>query len=186
MRPALIIGLVIVVAVLIGLVAGLSIVIFRGDGATATANLAASPPVAPTSPVDPQITPPAASSPSAPMLPADAASTPAASPGIIEELRRARAASEAAAAAQAEAAAVEAGAAAEAANLLSEEIIQWLSRATVSGVRLSERENRVLLNGRAYTEGEFVNYTLGLKVLVIQETRILFVDPNDKKYMKRL
>jgi len=34
--------------------------------------------------------------------------------------------------------------------------------------------------------GEYVNFKLGLKVMIIQEKRILFVDENGKKYMKRL
>lgn len=66
-------------------------------------------------------------------------------------------------------------------------VIDWLSQARVSGVRLSpEKENRVLLNNRAYEPGEIVHSGLDIKVLVIQESRILFVDGNGKKYVKRL
>jgi hypothetical protein len=38
----------------------------------------------------------------------------------------------------------------------------------------------------SYSVGETVNLGLGLKVLIIQEKRILFIDPNGKKYLKQV
>lgn len=111
-------------------------------------------------------------------------------PSVVNELRKAREAAEAQAAAEAKAAAAAAKAAEEeaarAAAAPSDAIIEWLGKAKVSAVRLSDTESKVILNGQTYTVGEFVNYKLGLKVLVIQEKRLLFVDKNGKKYMKRL
>ena len=68
----------------------------------------------------------------------------------------------------------------------SQEIIKWLGRATISGVRLSPRGNKVILNNRANSVGEFVNISLAIKILIIQEKRILFVDANGKRYLKQL
>lgn len=191
--PALIIGLALTVAVLIGLVVGLSIVIFTGDSTTqppAQTNAAPPPeriaPVIPAAsePIDPQMTPPASS-----QTPAESTA-----PDVVAELRRAReaavakaqaeaqAADEAAAAAEAEAAAAQKAAAAKP----SQAVIEWLGASKISGVRLSGSESRVILNGDAYSAGDEVNFSLGLKVLVIQENRVLFEDRNGKKYMKRL
>lgn len=200
MKPGLIIGLIVVVAVLIGLVAGLSIVLFKGSSAPAktTAQVANTQVQAPT-PVPTPITaspsatatpePVAASTekiePVAPQtagtntLPLEREETPA----VVDELRKAREAAEAKLAAEAKAAEE---AAAKAAAKPSQDIIDWLSLAQVSGVKLSETESKVILNGDAYAVGEYVNYALGLKVMIIQEKRILFVDDNGKKYLKRL
>jgi rRNA maturation endonuclease Nob1 len=192
-RPALIIGLALTVAVLIGLVVGLSIVLFTGDSTAqppSQANATQPPerlaPVKPAAsePIEPQMTPPASSR-------APAEST---APDVVAELRRAReaavakaqaeaqAAAEAAAEAEAEAAAAQKAASAKP----SREVIEWLGASKISGVRLSGSDSRVILNGNAYSVGDEVNFSLGLKVLVIQETRILFEDRNGKKYMKRL
>jgi type IV secretory pathway VirB10-like protein len=193
MRPALVIGLVITVAMLVGLVAGLSVVIFKGDPAPPAEYAAQTTqpvlePPAPASltesPVDPQITPPAAST---------VGEAPPA-PSVVEELRKAREATEAAAAAQAKAAQEKAAAlakaseeaAARAAAQPSEDIIEWLGRARITGVRLSDTESKVILNGKTYGVGEYVHFKLGLKVMVIQEQRVLFIDENGKKYLKRL
>jgi len=193
LRPTLVVGLVIALAVLLGLVAGLSVVLFKGESAApaqppATAPLAgtAAPAPAPDTPVDPPITPPSATARVKPEA--------APAPGVVEELRRAREATEAEAAAQAEAAAAKAAAEAKAAEVEaaraaaqpSEDIIDWLGRAKLSGVRLSDTESKVILNGQAYAVGEYVNFKLGLKVMIIQESRVLFMDNNGKKYMKRL
>ncbi len=63
-------------------------------------------------------------------------------------------------------------------------IIAWLAESTITGVRLGE-SNRVVLNNRAFQVGETVNYELGIKVRVIQETRILFEDIHGNRYIKR-
>ncbi len=191
LSPTLVIGLVIAVAVLIGLVVGLSVVIFKGDStpaAPANTQVAAANPAAPTpSPtntVEPQVK----------AAPVTAAVEPAPAPSVVNELRKAREAAEAEAAAQAQAAAAKAAAEAKAAEKAaaraaaqpSEDIITWLGSAKLTGVRISETESKVIVNGNAYTVGEYVNFKLGLKVMIIQETRVLFVDNNGKKYMKRL
>ena len=41
------------------------------------------------------------------------------------------------------------------------------------------------MNGDAYSVGEHVNFELGLKVLAVEESRILFIDEAGKKYLKR-
>lgn len=190
MSPTLVIGLVIAVAVLIGLVVGLSVVIFKGDPTPPPQQVASS--RAPTAPVPtvptvqplPQISQPAPTT--------SAKVTP--EPTVVDELRKAREAAEAEEAAQAKLAAENAAAAAKAAEEVasraaakpSEDIIQWLGTAKLSGVKISETESKAIINGNAYSVGEFVNFKLGLKVMIIQEQRVLFIDNNGKKYMKRL
>lgn len=197
LSPKLVIGLVIAVAVLVGLVAGLSIVIFTQDSSPSSET--ALPPSAPSepesiiqeptsltsSPIDPQITPPASIS---PIIARDPGSS------VVDELRKAREAAEAAAASQAQAEAEQAAAeakareeaAARAAAQPSKEIISWLGAAKLSGVRISASGNKAILNGNAFSVGEYVNFKLGLKIMLIQEERVLFIDNNGKKYMKRL
>jgi hypothetical protein len=102
---------------------------------------------------------------------------------VVEELRQAREAVEAKAAAETKAAEE---AAAKAAAKPSQDIINWLARAKISGVKISATESRVILNGKSYTAGEYVNFGLGLKLMLIQEKRVLFIDKNEQKYMKRL
>lgn len=188
LRPALVIGLALTVAILIGLVVGLSIVIFTDDSTTeptvqtsAPAGSTTSAPkqLDPATPganesITPQITPPAQSQ-------ANAGSSPG--PNIVEELRLAREAAEAKAASEAQAAAA---AKARAAAEPNQAIIEWLGASKISGVRLAGDNSRVILNGEAFSIGEVVNFSLGLEVLLIQETRVLFEDVNGKRYMKRL
>jgi F0F1-type ATP synthase assembly protein I len=196
MKPGLVIGLVVVVALLLGLVAGLSIVLLKVGEPAAVAQQASPSPekVAATEPA------PAPSAPNEtgattpePIEPQKTSSTETAAlergskVPLVEELRKAREAAEAKAAAEAQAAreAAEA-AAAKAAAEPSQEIIDWLSRAKITGVKLSSAESKVILNGEPYAVGEYVNYALGLKVMVVQEKRVLFVDDNGKKYLKRI
>jgi len=203
-KPMLFIGLLIAVAVLIGLVGGLSVVLFKGDDSppvasqtagasqetSAQAGSTASTPEK--SATAPEVINPAV--PSTETAPTVSPMERESSSAVVEELRKAREAAEAKAAAEAEAALAEAKAAEEAAEEAaaraaaepSQEIIDWLARAQISGVKLSGTNSKVILNGESYAVGEFVNFALGLKVMVIQEKRILFVDENGKKYMKRL
>jgi pyruvate/2-oxoglutarate dehydrogenase complex dihydrolipoamide acyltransferase (E2) component len=190
MSPTLVIGLVIAVAVLVGLVMGLSVVIFKGDEAPASM---AQNQAAPAANIALQTAPEA----SPQQVDTAAKAAPAASqekveltqaqettvPSVVEELRKAREAAEAQAVAEAKAAEE---AAARAAAKPSEDIIDWLGKAKISGVKLSDAESKVILNGKPYSVGEFVNFKLGLKVMIIQEKRVLFVDNNGKKYLKRL
>jgi len=209
MKPSVIIGLVVAVAVLLGLVIGLSLMLLNsrdtpaqaaptpGTPSTSSApmhtpaNTQAAPAPATAAPAADEITP--AKEPiAATALPAKAAG-PATGPTnllertetspVVEELRHVRAAAESRAAAEAQAAQE---AAQRAAAQPSQEIIDWLARAQISGVRLSANESRVILNGKSYLAGEYVHMGLGLKVLIIEEERVLFVDDNGKKYLKRL
>ena len=180
-KSGLLIGLVAGIAVLIGLVAGLTIVVLRKDPAPVAQQAATLPaPAKQIAPATPVIQPLAA-----PTQPLEQDS-----PSVLNDLRIARVAAEAKAAADATSAKqVEAAkqlAATKAAAKPSQDIIQWLGKSKISGVRLSTSGNKVILNNNAYLVGETVNVGLGLKVLIIQEKRILFIDPNGKKYLKQL
>ncbi|CAA6677002.1 MULTISPECIES: hypothetical protein [unclassified Lentimonas] len=190
-KSGLLVGLVAGIALLIGLVAGLLIVLLRSEPAPVVQQA--------TAPVSATVTTPAPSPPATlqPLAPAPETSTAATkqgAPSVLEELRIAReaaeakAAAEALAATEAEAAALAAKQAAEAAAAAkpSMDIIQWLSDAKISGVRLSGSASKVILNNKAYAVGDTVNLVLDLKVMAIQETRILFVDANGKKYTKQV
>jgi rRNA maturation endonuclease Nob1 len=200
MKPSLMIGLVIAVALLLGLVAGLSVVLLKDNSAPIQQVSESTPPtVAQVTPIaPPAITQRAPAAPIAPFEPARPLAQETieeqVGPTVIEELRLARQAAEAKAEAEAIAAqeaeakriAAEEEAARKAAAKPSQDIINWLGQAKVSGVRLSETGSKVILNGKAYAVGETVHYGLGLKVLIVQEKRILFIDTNGKKYMKTL
>jgi rRNA maturation endonuclease Nob1 len=199
MNRNLLIGLTIAVALLIGLVVGLSVRLLKGGNSSTTAPQTLTQQAAPTqNNTASQSTELTQAAPLAPSVPLAQTAIPtqaeSAAPSVVEELRKAREAAEAEAAAQAklvaEKAALEAQAKQEAAERAaakpSEDIIQWLSRAKLSGVRLSKTDSKVILNGKAYSTGEYVNFKLGLKVMAIQDSRVLFVDGNGKKYLKRL
>jgi rRNA maturation endonuclease Nob1 len=201
MNRKLVIGLVIAVAVLVGLVVGLSVTIFQKDNSSEPQQLAQSP----TNHNRPSVTEPEINTTSTDTtdklsshaLKTQTSTASTASPQelapqntVVDELRKARQAAEAEAALQAklasEKAEKEALAAQKAAAKPSEDIITWLAHAKLSGVRMSKTDSKVILNGKAYSTGEFVNFKLGLKVMAIQKERVLFVDGNGKKYMKRL
>lgn len=180
----LIFGLIAAVALLVGLVAGLSIVLLQKDGANQTVGnrtVMAEPVVdEPVVPATKTITP------SEPIqaMNAPKAQSSGGQENILETLRKAREEAEAKAA-------TEAAAAAEAQRIANmppnEKIIEWLSQAKVTGVRMStEGNSKAIINNDAYSVGELVHYSMGLKLIVIQETRLLFEDANGKRYMKRL
>ena len=198
MQPMVIIGLIALVALLIGVAAGLSVVLLKGDSAeppTVAGNETPSAPAtgsdvpspakmtteAPPAPLDP-ITPTATETFQTPTPARSESESSDAAPALVEELRLAREAAEAKAQAEAEAEA-QATATAEA---NTPAIVEWLTESRISGVRLSPTNSKVILNGEAYGEGEYVNYQLGLKVIRIEETRVLFADDSGKKYMKRI
>ncbi len=197
-HPGLIVGLIVAVALLVGIVVGLSIVLFRGDSdAPEAPQVALEQPIVPARtalpPVEPlnpsggekPVSEQASSSPEPrqTLAPADPGPTVAAqaesAPGIVEELRKAREAAEA----KAEA---EAAAAARAAAEPKATIVEWLTQSRINGVKISDETSKVIMNGDAYAVGEYVNFGLGLKVLLVEEARVLFIDENGKKYMKRL
>lgn len=173
LKPGLLIGLIVGIAVLIGLVAGLTIIVLRNDPAPAAQQATA--PVAAPAFSQPALQPLTAAQPSS----APVQTSNSGSPSVLDELRQARQAAEAKAA-------EDTLATKKTAAQPSQDIIKWLSKARVSGVRLSGSGNKVILNNKAYSVGDTVNLALGLKVLIIQEKRILFVAPNGKKYMKQI
>lgn len=183
----LIIGLAVAFAVLIGLVAGLVVVLIKKE---TTSEQTAVTQAAPTlSPVQNSALP--APEPSAPTIQPQSTRTDFiglqknSQPSPLEELRTAREAAEAKALAEAEAASqAEEEAKIKAAIQPKPEIIEWLSTARINGVKLAGADSKVILNGKAFGIGETVNYNLKVKVLVVQEKRILFVDDNGTKYMK--
>jgi pyruvate/2-oxoglutarate dehydrogenase complex dihydrolipoamide acyltransferase (E2) component len=192
--PGLIVGLALMVAILIGLVVGLSIAIFKGDSnAPPAAQTNGTPTLETSTPTQLKPATPATGEPVAPQIIQPARSQTNAgstTPNVVEELRRAREAAEAKAQAEAQAAA-KAAAEAEAAQTAAEAepnqaVIEWLGTSTISGVRLAGEASRVILNGEAFSVGEMVNFSLGLKVIVIQENRVLFEDSEGTKYMKHL
>lgn len=214
MSPGLVVGLIVVVALLIGIIAGLSVVLLKDD--PAPVEITEQPAVAPLEPIATPAPAPAPAQPApsvaspvvaattqpaatpapitAPAPPPVAAPAPTPEPSVLDQLRVAREAAEAKAAeekarriaAEAENARLAAEAARKAAIKPSQDIISWLSGTKISGVRLSETGSKAILNGKAYAVGETVNFKLGLKVLLIQEQRVLFIDGNGKKYLKRL
>lgn len=194
MKPGLIIGLIVAVALLFGLVIGLSLVLFKnGSGGDSTQIAQQAQQTKPESAPAQESFIPAPQEPVAPIAPPPVANSETsplereAMPPVIEELRKAREATEAKAAAEAAAEAKAAEeAAARAAAEPSQKIIDWLTEAQVTGVKLSATNSKVILNGKSYGVGEYVNFALGLKIMIIQEERILFVDKNGQKYMKRL
>lgn len=196
MKPGLIIGLVVAVAILLGLVAGLSVMLLKGGDAAPSAQQASAPPAAHKLPIEGNSPKPTSEASTASATTVESLKpilTPPAKPpsaleretttGVVEDLREARKAAQAKAAAEAKA---REEAAAHAAAPANQNIIDWLARAQISGVKLSETESKVILNGKSYSVGEYANFPLGLKVLLIQEKRVFFVDNNGKKYMKRL
>ena len=165
-------------AVMLGLIAVLAVMLLKDEPA----------------PLPELATQPSIQTPTPAAIPTPAPTTQESSPEVLAELQRAREAAEAEAERQREAelaaAAAQKAAAEEAARKAAAKpnpkIIDWLSKVTISGVRLSGTESKVLLNQDAYGVGDTVNYNLGLKVYIIQEKRVLFIDQNDKKYLKRL
>jgi len=187
-KPGMIIGVLIALAILIGTIAGLILVIFQKDSPTAVASTPAPNQPIMTAPETPAPTPAPAPKPvtqtfTAPS-PTPATPTTAESElSVLEELRLAREAAEAKAAEEA----ADAKRAAEiAAAPPNQAIIDWLSESKVTGVRMSGENSKAVINNKAYEAGELVHYGLGLKLIVIQESRLLFEDANGKRYMKRL
>jgi flagellar basal body-associated protein FliL len=179
-KPSLVIGLITAIVILIGLIAGLTVVMLL----TKPAPTEQQAPLQTMLPVAPAV-PSSTMEPIRSAVPTLTANQPNEqnSSDVLEELHVARQAAEAKAAAE-----TAARQATEARTMAkpSQEIIEWLGRATISGVRLSPASNKVILNNRAYSVGEFVNSSLAIKILIIQEKRILFVDANGKKYLKQL
>ena len=180
-HKGIVLGTVAGFAILIGLVAGLTVLLLSGD--TPQATPVAQPAVA----VQPPNTRPMAAAP-APLVAQAPATTPE---DTLAALAAARQAAEAEAAKQRDAKIAAQTAADEAARSAAAtpdaKIIDWLSKVKLVGVRLADDGNsKVILNNDVYGIGDTVNYSLGLSILIIQEKRVLFVDRNDKKYVKRL
>lgn len=65
-----------------------------------------------------------------------------------------------------------------------DKIIAWIARAEITGVRPGDN-GKLILNGRILNAGETANYTLGVKIVAIEETRVLFEDESGTRYLKR-
>jgi len=191
MKPSLAIGMIACIALLIGLIVGLSVVLIKDKSSTGVETTQAPP-----APIAATTAPPAELAPASTPASVPATDTPLATdklenePDVIAALEAAREAAVAKAAAEAEAAAMKAEAEAEAARVAAmppnQMTLNWLEEAQVSGVRISSTESKVILNGKAYSVGDFAHYGLGLKVLSIEQDRIFFIAANGKKYMKQL
>ena len=190
-KRGLLIGLSIGIAGLLGLVAGLAITLFQQQAAPQAA-MADTPQPTPQAMPAPSTAPiQAIQAPSAPATSSSAALTaasiaggdstsPTSSEAILRELQQARADAQTQAATDAQS---PKGKETIPAN---QEVINWLSLSQISGIRLSDSGNKVILNNKAYAAGETVHFGLGLKVLIIQQSRVFFIDAMGKKYMKRL
>ncbi|MEM8868448.1 MAG: hypothetical protein AAGC73_09290 [Verrucomicrobiota bacterium] len=180
--PGLIIGLIVGIAVLIGLVAGLTIILLQKEPAPAPSQTQIASTIAAATPQAPAATAPTATAPAAPVTaaveappapaPAESPVTGSPAPSILAELGAARAEVEE----QAEAAAIQAR------TPSSPSVRTWLSTAQVAGVRISERGNKAIINGKTYQAGEMIDYELELEVLSIQQGQIILRDANRKEY----
>lgn len=189
-NKGLALGIIAGFSLLIGVVAGLTVLLLSGDDQQPAPLAEAQQPAKVEAPA-PAPQPAVAASP-APTSSAPTTSAPTSSANdTLSELAAAREAAEAEAAKQREAMlaaqAAEEEAARKAAATPDPKIIDWLSKVKLAGVRIADNgDSKVLLNNDAYGAGDTVNYSLGVKVLIIQESRVLFVDKNDKKYLKKL
>ncbi len=188
LKPGLIIGAGIIFATLISLVVGLAIIVLNqktqptkesptsSTPETVPQTLAQMTQLTPLSPTETQIETTKQIETIKTTRPSD----------TIEALRLARKAAEAKALTSAEAARQAAGGEATQEVKPNPEIIRWLERSAITGVRLSGSGNKVLLNGHSFSVDECVNYKFNLKVMVIREKLVLFVDESGTKYLKRL
>ena len=180
-------GLLIIIigsfALLIGLVAGLTVIVLSNG--TTEPPLAQSAPrqsIQPPAQVGAAAPIPALEPPLATRSPTVTADAPA-KINVLEDLKAARQAAEAQAAKEA-AIAAEAERAAAAAP--SQAIIDWLTSADFTGVIEFGGAKKAFIDGASYEKDEIVNFPLGLKLLVIQSDRLLFEDANGKRYSKKL
>ena len=65
----------------------------------------------------------------------------------------------------------------------NQEIIDWLEQSIITGVRITSSTSKVILNNKAFMPRDNVNMNLGLKVLKIEAHRIILVDSNGVKYV---
>jgi hypothetical protein len=63
-------------------------------------------------------------------------------------------------------------------------IQNFIDRLRVSGIRMSDRGSKVILNDRLFTAGELVDTGLELKLIKIEQGVLTFADSNGKKYIK--
>ncbi len=60
----------------------------------------------------------------------------------------------------------------------------FIERLRVTGVRISERGNKVILNDRLFSTGDTVNPGLELKLTKIEPGVITFTDSSGRNYIK--
>lgn len=200
-KSALKLGLVAAFAVLIGLVAGLSVLLF-GQQNTPADNIPAN--TADTAPPPAQVAttttpaPPASAPETATPQPTTTANTapraphnqPAAQPVELAELQSARILAEndlqtqqaqRAAQANAEQAAIAERAAIQRAN----EIRSWINTAKINGIKLTGSSPKVVINSKAYTIGDTLHFDLGLAIQSIEKDLIVIIDQFGHEYTKR-
>lgn len=68
----------------------------------------------------------------------------------------------------------------------NQEIVDWLAQSKVTGIRITDSSSKVILNNDAFMPDDVVNMGLGLKILKIEEQRIILIDSNGVKYVKLL
>ena len=66
----------------------------------------------------------------------------------------------------------------------SQEITEWITQSTISGVRITSSSSKVILNNKAFMPDETVNMSLGIKILTIEPERIILIDSNGVEYVK--
>lgn len=66
----------------------------------------------------------------------------------------------------------------------SARVQNFIDRLRVSGVRISSRGSKVILNDRLFSVGEVVDPTLDLKLVKIEEGVLTFTDSSGKNYLK--
>ena len=65
-------------------------------------------------------------------------------------------------------------------------VVDWLTESRINAARISTSGSKIIMNGEAYSFGEYVHFGIGLKVLTDEEACVLFAEESEKKYLKRL
>jgi hypothetical protein len=69
---------------------------------------------------------------------------------------------------------------------LNQAIIDWLAQSNVTGVRITSSSSKVILNNDAFTPCDKVNMALDLEIFEIEAKRIIFIDSKGVKYVKQI
>lgn len=69
---------------------------------------------------------------------------------------------------------------------LQEEIHKFLDQIQIAGIRAAGSESKVLMNNQVYRLNDIVNRELGLRLLQVDSTSLVFTDANGTRYPKKL